>query len=375
MGRSRSRSRSRSPRRRYEESRRWRSPGRRSDRSEGRAFDKRKEKHRSRSTSFSGRRRRRIVSRERDDRRYDFPYNKPALGNRAWFTVELRDELYALRRELDRLKKKVDKLCDEVKEAKEIHPTPGVTTEQLKEAVEKAVAEASVRQASSIPRSSASAEKRKHESSKKDTGGVDADNLKRQLDEMRQIRYDLATLRGTVNGLKSPAARQFVSPRVTLPAEHRTPAKKRTPGKPGPGPSGSKKAKQRQNEAQQRMVRSTATRRILEGKQISENMLQSLQMGDLKKLCMKYNIKYKGMPQARVAPRKIPGVIVTVTEDMADPEESGEEAQTKYRRGEQGISESMADDAEEGEVSESSEEPDEEDEENDVSHDVEPSMN
>ncbi|GBG89565.1 hypothetical protein CBR_g49354 [Chara braunii] len=187
---------------------------------------------------------------------------------------------------------------------------------------------------------------------------------------MRHIRFDLATLRGTVNGLKSPASRQFISPRAMQRVDHRTPAK-RTPVKTAPGPSGGKKAKLRQSEARQRIVRSTARRRILEGKQISENMLQSLQMGDLKKLCTKHNIKYKGMLQARVALRKIIRVIVMVTEDMVDPEENGEEAQTKYRQGDHGISESMVEDAEEGEVSESSEDPDEEDEENDV----EPSAN
>ncbi|GBG85541.1 hypothetical protein CBR_g40179, partial [Chara braunii] len=258
----------------------------------------------------------------------------------AWFTVELRDEMYALRRELDRLKKKVEKLCDNVSELKNKHPNSSVTLEQLKEAVQKVVAEASVKQASSLPRSDASAEKRKREEVKKDTAAV----------------YT------------------FISPRAMLSVEHRTPAK-RTPGKLASGPSRAKKAKLRQSEARQKVVRFTVRRRILEGKQISENMLQSLQMGDLKKLCTKHNIKYKGMQQARVALRKIPGVIVTVTEDMVNPEESGEEAQTNYRQGDHGISESMADDAEEGVVSESSEDPEEEDDENEVSHDVEPSAN
>ncbi|GBG74021.1 hypothetical protein CBR_g17732 [Chara braunii] len=43
------------------------------------------------------------------------------------------------------------------------------------------------------------------------------------------------------------------------------------------------------------------------------------------KLCGKHNVKYKGMTQARVALRKVLGLVVAITEDLPDVEDDGDE--------------------------------------------------
>ncbi|GBG63111.1 hypothetical protein CBR_g36598 [Chara braunii] len=101
--------------------------------------------------------------------------------------------------------------------------------------------------------------------------------LKKQIEDMRAMKYDIASLQGSLANLKPPPTRQFISPR------------------------------------------------ILQGKQISEDMLSALQMEDLKRLCAMHNVRYKGMPQTRVALRKIPGLIISDTEDLLDKTETGEE--------------------------------------------------
>ncbi|GBG89584.1 hypothetical protein CBR_g49373 [Chara braunii] len=151
--------------------------------------------------------------------------------------------------------------------------------------------------------------------------------LKKQLEDMRGIRYDIASLKGSISNLKTPTARQFVSPRQMM-TNGKTPTKRSTPNPIGVGPSCiSRKKPVRGNDPRKSAARTKARRRILQGKQISEDMMAALQMEDLKQLCSMHNVRYRGMPQARVALRKIPGLIVSDTEDLPNRSATGEEVQ------------------------------------------------
>ncbi|GBG63638.1 hypothetical protein CBR_g38949 [Chara braunii] len=328
MGRSRSRSRSRSEspgrKKRRDESRKGRSPERRSIRSPGRSHEyKRRDRHKSRSSSPSSRRRRRSRSRDREEKRFEFPYNKPASDNRAWFTMELRDELYALRRELDKLKKKVDKLFDDFKEEVDRRKMECVNSLQMKQALDTAIRESNVSQVVTKPPGATTKTQRDDKKKADDFAKVSSDmqTLRRQMEDMQDLRYQLAVIQTTIN---TPARRPFISPRQKVLSVSKTP-KKVTPSRSAAAPSRKKPAGNMDLRCS--IVRSSARRRLLSGKQITEKMLSALQMEDLKQLCVKHNVKYKGMPQARVALRKVPGLVVAITEDLLDVDEDGEEVQ------------------------------------------------
>ncbi|GBG72756.1 hypothetical protein CBR_g12324 [Chara braunii] len=300
MGHSRTRSRSRSPTRRSkkDDSRRGRSPARGTERSPDRSSDdksRRREKRRSRSSSTSSRRRKRSSSRDRgrndwdDDRRGEFPYNKPAPGNRAWFTVELRDEMYALRRELDRLRKRVGKLSNEFRAHASEKPADAITTDMLKQAVEKAVLEAmSEFGILGKKKSDIGTDQTRLKAQTKADEAARMATLKRQLEDM-ELRYDLANLQGQINSYKSLLTKPFTSPKPRAPL---TKTPKRTPNTIGAGPSGVQKSVIKKGVGRHpNGVRISARRQILEGRQLSESMLSALQMDDLKKLCAKYNVR------------------------------------------------------------------------------------
>ncbi|GBG85564.1 hypothetical protein CBR_g40202 [Chara braunii] len=246
MGRSRTRSRCRSPTRRSKKDdlRRARSPARRTDRSPDRSNDeklRRCEKRRLRSSSTSSRRQRHNLSSDRgrndwqDDRRSEFALNKPAPGNRVWFTVDLSDEMYALRRELYRLRKRVDKLSDEFRAQATKKPAGAITADMLKQAVDKAVLGAMSESGKKID---VGRDQSKRIAKAKTDEAARMATLKRQLEDMKELRYDLANLQGQINAYKSPLTKPFTSlkPRAPL---NKTP--KKTPNAIGAGPSGVKK--------------------------------------------------------------------------------------------------------------------------------------
>ncbi|GBG91354.1 hypothetical protein CBR_g52241 [Chara braunii] len=327
MGISRSRSRSRTPdrrRKRDDDSRRGRSPARRSDRSPDKSREDRKRRKRRRSRSGlsdTSRRRRRSSSRDREVKQFEFLFNKPAPGNRAWFTVELQDELYALRRELDRLCKCFDKMADTIKE-ESASRGEFVTMDKLKQAIEAALPEVVAKKTAAANSQQASKAKEAEPDVTKMASVMIS--LKKHLEEVRSIKYDLASLKGSVANMKTPAMRQFVSPRQMV-ANGKTPTKKVTPAANGGGPSSVKMKTRQQMDPRNSAARAKARRLILHGMQISEDMLSALQMEDLKQVCTMHNVRYRGMPQARVALRKIPGLIVSDTEDLPDRSITGEE--------------------------------------------------
>ncbi|GBG86369.1 hypothetical protein CBR_g41364 [Chara braunii] len=150
--------------------------------------------------------------------------------------------------------------------------------------------------------------------------------LKGQLDEMRNLKYDITSLKGSISSLQTPARRQFISPRQMV-DNRKTPAKqKSTPRVEEAGRSRTMKRPLRGKDPRKSARRTSARRRILQGKQISEDMLSALQMEDLKKLCVMHGVWYKSMSQARVALRKISGLIVSDTEDLPDKKETRGEA-------------------------------------------------
>ncbi|GBG68380.1 hypothetical protein CBR_g2923 [Chara braunii] len=160
-----------------------------------------------------------------------------------------------------------------------------------------------------------------------------AETVKRQLEQMRELQYDLAALKGAIH--KTPVRSQFISPRPRSTSK-KTPTKK-TSAANGARTSRIRKALHTSKDPRRSAVRTSARRRILQGKQIMENMLNALQMEDLKQLCNKHNVKYRGMPQTRVALRKVPGVVVSITEDLHEQEtmvkKSMGEAMTRIRPG------------------------------------------
>ncbi|GBG77391.1 hypothetical protein CBR_g23722 [Chara braunii] len=153
--------------------------------------------------------------------------------------------------------------------------------------------------------------------------------LKKHLEDMRSLKYEIASLKGSISKLKFPVVRQFISPRQLRNENGNTPAKKSTPKASGGEPSRIKRKTQQAKDPQKSARRSSARRRILQGKQLSEDMLSALQMEDLKQLCAMHKVRYRGMPQAKVALRKIPGLIISDTEDLLDKTETGAEAQGK----------------------------------------------
>ncbi|GBG89327.1 hypothetical protein CBR_g49037 [Chara braunii] len=253
----------------------------------------------------------------------EFPYNKPAPGNGAWFTVELRDELYALRRELDRLRKKVDKISDEVNAGAE--RLADVTAHKIKQLVDAAVQEALTAHAGKKADDGNSQQASRGRGKDGDVSKVMSElkGLKKQLEDFQGMKYDIASLQGSVVNLKPPT-RQFISPRQLL-TNGKTPIKKATP-KPSEALASTSKKTQWGIDPRKSARRSTARRRILLGKQISEDMLSALQMEDLKRLCAMHNVRYRSMPQARVALRKIPGLILSDTDDLPDKTGTGDEA-------------------------------------------------
>ncbi|GBG82053.1 hypothetical protein CBR_g34332 [Chara braunii] len=327
MGRSRSRSRFESPnrRRRREESRRRRSPARRErSRERSNKDTKKREQHWSKSaSSTSSRHKRRNTSRDREERRYEFSYNKPALDNRAWFTVELHDELYALRREFDRLKKWVDKLSYEFNTESE-RRADIVTNEKLKQALNATVQEAATtlagKKAGEGSSQQASGDKVKVSDNTK--VATKLQTLKKQFEDVWSMRYDIASLKGSLSSLKAPARREFVAPRQVM-ANRKTPIKKITLKPNEAGPSKARKKSQPGKDPWRSARHMSARRRILQGKQISEDMLSALQMDDLKQLCAMHNVRYRGIQQAQVALRKISGLIVSDTEDLLDKNKTG----------------------------------------------------
>ncbi|GBG79480.1 hypothetical protein CBR_g29626 [Chara braunii] len=322
---------------------RGRSPVRRSSRSPDRSHDdkrrreRRRSRSKSRSTSASSRRRRRSGSRDRDQEEggYEFPYNKPAPGNQVWFTVELRDELYALRRELDRLKKRVDKLADDFK-AEGKKKFEFVTTDMLKQAIEAAVRPSNASQTltTGAPENGVKADHVEN-TKRSDPHKVSADiqNLQRQLDDMRDLRYQLATIKSSIH---TPARRPFISPRTKVISASRTPKKPTPSNKNGGGTSGTKKPTTTSNHNPRRSA-------------------------------------VRGMPQARVALRKIPGVIITITEELPDQTEDGDEVQGSRHVGDEPTEVTESSDDEDDAVANSSDEVD--DSEQQTSRQFEPSAN
>ncbi|GBG90651.1 hypothetical protein CBR_g50999 [Chara braunii] len=85
--------------------------------------------------------------------------------------------------------------------------------------------------------------------------------LKRQLEDMKELRYDLANLQGQINSYKSPLTKPSLKPRAPL---NKTP--KRTLNTVGTGPSGVKKPAIKKGVGRRpNGVRISARRRILEG--------------------------------------------------------------------------------------------------------------
>ncbi|GBG61968.1 hypothetical protein CBR_g26131 [Chara braunii] len=223
-----------------DDSRRGRSPARRSDRSLDRSREDKKRRERRLSGSGSSdisKRRRRSASRERDGKQYDFPYNKPAPGNMGWFTVELQDELYALCQELDGLRKRVDKIANTIKE-ESVKRVEFVMMDKLKHAIQDPLSEITAKKTTVASLQQARKGKEAEPNIARMT--MEMTILKKQLEEVRNIRYDITSFKESITNIKTPAMRQFMSPRQLLP-NGKNPTKKMTLIPNGGAPSSVRK--------------------------------------------------------------------------------------------------------------------------------------
>ncbi|GBG75255.1 hypothetical protein CBR_g19889 [Chara braunii] len=202
-----------------------------------------------------------------------------------------------------------------------------VSTDKLKQAIDAALPEANAahvtRRLETEARSSLTANQREGDRDGRIENGIRYDGPQKVAgrNEEHQILYWLS-----IAHIKTPATRQFVSPRQQqLLANGKTPTKKTSPNPNGAGPSSVKKKALQGKDQCKTAARAKARRRILQCMQLSEDMLSVLQMDDLKQLCSMHNVHYMNMLQACVALRKIPGLIMYDTKDLPDLSVAGEE--------------------------------------------------
>ncbi|GBG86418.1 hypothetical protein CBR_g41414 [Chara braunii] len=324
----------------------------------GRSRSQSDRRHKSRSPSIRKRRRvesespRRFGRLQWEQRRNDFP----PPGNRAWFTPELKEEIFALGRELEKVKKTVEQLNAKVAEcmkvvqsgkgetsggrhkksqveghSKEVEKEKNqVSPSELKAMIDKALE-------STLPRS------KEGETSKMGNApqGVTAterpateegnmeklvSEMRRDVNEIKLMKYDLAAVKGTLKKINEPTrtctphVSSTVNPNMyhgsmMIGAPTSVHVSRGAPTRSAPSRSilGRPALMHPENERTKlkRTTRISRAKRNINFRfePIMDSQLLRLQYTDLQDLCKIHDIKYKDKPQAISALRQVPGLV------------------------------------------------------------------
>ncbi|GBG72384.1 hypothetical protein CBR_g11962 [Chara braunii] len=295
-------------------------------------------RHKSRSPSA---RRRRVES--ESPRRFSRPLweqrwnDFPPPGNRVWFTADLKEEIFKLRREMDKVLKTLEQLTLKLGEKKIAPPDKEDTAKKaeltpnaLKSIIDKALKPTETNQGGQNQAGPSAAGQKKAVA--KDKVEKMVSEVQKDVNDLKLLKYDLVAVKGTLQKINEPTCtctpivsssvhpNGYAGTMAGLPASvhgSRSIPSRSMPSKSAPNRStlgriipphpkkGRTKIKRKVSAA-----KSKAKRSINFGVEpMTDTQLLRLHYMDRKDLYKMHDIRYKDKPQAISASRQVPGLI------------------------------------------------------------------
>ncbi|GBG85325.1 hypothetical protein CBR_g39892 [Chara braunii] len=304
----------------------------------GRSKTLRDRRHKSRSPSS---RRRRAESESPrwfsrplwEQRRNDFA----PPGNRAWFTADLKEDIFKLRREMDKVLKTLEQLTRKTSEKQPASPNkedtankPELTPDALKSIIDEALKPTKMNQGGQN-QAGPSATGQKNAEAEDEVERM-VSEVQKEVNNVKLLKYDMAVVKGALQKINEPTRtctpivsssvhpNGYVGTMAGLPTSvhgcHNIPSRsmpsRSAPNKSRLGrviPPHPKRGRTKIN-LNVYATKSKAKRSINFGVEPMRDMqLLRLHYTDLKVLCKMHDIRYKDKPQAISALRQVPGLI------------------------------------------------------------------